>query len=40
LCGIAGYIGNPVNEKATFDLINQLMIKTEVRGEHATGFWV
>lgn len=39
MCGIAGYIGNPVNEKATFDLINQLMIKTEVRGEHATGFW-
>jgi predicted glutamine amidotransferase len=39
LCGIAGYIGNPINEKATFDLINQLMIKTEVRGEHATGFW-
>jgi predicted glutamine amidotransferase len=39
LCGIVGYIGNPLNQAATFDLINQLMIKTEPRGEHATGFW-
>jgi glucosamine--fructose-6-phosphate aminotransferase (isomerizing) len=38
LCGIVGYIGNP-NQAATFDLVNQLMIKTEPRGEHATGFW-
>lgn len=39
MCGIVGYIGNPRNQAATFDLVNQLMIKTEPRGEHATGFW-
>lgn len=39
MCGIVGYIGNPKNQAATFDLVDQLMIKTEPRGDHATGFW-
>lgn len=39
MCGIVGYIGKSKNQKATFDLVNQLMIKTEIRGDHATGFW-
>ncbi len=39
MCGILGYIGKPVDHKATFDLTNALMVKTEVRGIDATGFW-
>lgn len=39
MCGICGFIGNPKHPDVTFDLINSLMIKTERRGEHATGFW-
>jgi predicted glutamine amidotransferase len=39
VCGIFGYIGVSTNPKASFDLINQLMIKTEPRGSNATGFW-
>lgn len=39
MCGIAGFIGNPKHPKVTFDLINSLFIKTESRGEHASGFW-
>lgn len=39
MCGIAGYIGKPIDHKVTFDLMNALMVKTESRGEHASGFW-
>lgn len=39
MCGIIGFIGNSTNPEATFDLTNQLMIKTEPRGLDATGFW-
>ena len=39
MCGIVGYIGNSTDPAATFDLVNQLMIKTEPRGLDATGFW-
>ncbi len=39
MCGILGYIGKPKDHKATFDLTNALMEKTEIRGVDATGFW-
>lgn len=39
MCGIFGFIGKSRNPKVSFDLSNALMIKTEIRGDHATGFW-
>lgn len=39
MCGILGFIGKSVNPKASFELANALLVKTEVRGEHATGFY-
>jgi len=39
MCGLLGYIGKPKDHKATFDLTNALMDKTEIRGIDATGFW-
>ena len=39
ICGIFGFIGKSKNQNATWHLANALMIKTEIRGEHATGFW-
>ncbi len=39
MCGILGFIGRSQNPKVSFELANALLIKTESRGEHATGFW-
>lgn len=39
MCGILGYIGRSTNPQVSFELANSLLIKTESRGEHATGFW-
>lgn len=39
MCGILGFIGKSANPKASFELANALLVKTEIRGEHATGFW-
>jgi len=39
LCGICGFIGKSNDPKASFDLATALMVKTETRGEHATGFY-
>lgn len=34
-----GFIGKSKNPRASYDLSNALLVKTEIRGEHATGFW-
>lgn len=39
MCGIFGFIGKSTNPKVSFDLANALFLKTEIRGEHASGFW-
>lgn len=39
ICGIFGFIGRSKDPKVTFQLANALLVKTEKRGEHATGFW-
>lgn len=39
MCGIAGFIGKSKDPRVSFDLMNALMVKTEIRGDHATGFW-
>lgn len=39
MCGICGFIGKSNDRKASFELATALMIKTETRGEHATGFY-
>ena len=39
MCGILGFIGKSQNPRVSFELANSLLIKTEKRGEHATGFW-
>jgi Glutamine amidotransferase domain len=39
MCGIFGFIGKSTNPKVSFDLANSLFVKTEIRGEHASGFW-
>lgn len=39
MCGIIGFIGKSKNPRVSFDLMNALMVKTEIRGDHATGFW-
>lgn len=39
MCGIFGFIGKSKNDQVTYELVTQLMKKTETRGEHATGFW-
>lgn len=39
MCGILGFIGKSRNPRVSFDLANALFLKTEHRGEHATGFW-
>lgn len=39
MCGIVGAIGVSTNPQVTFDLLTALLLKTEVRGDDATGFW-
>jgi hypothetical protein len=39
MCGIVGFIGHSKQPTITFDLINSLLVVTEIRGDHATGFW-
>lgn len=39
MCGIIGYIGRSKNPNLTYELTNQLLLKTESRGTDATGFW-
>jgi predicted glutamine amidotransferase len=39
LCGIAGFVGKSTDPRVSFDLANALFLKTETRGEHASGFW-
>lgn len=39
MCGILGFIGRSRNPRVSFEMANALLLKTETRGEHATGFW-
>ena len=39
MCGIVAFIGKSKNPQASYDLITSLMIKTEIRGDDASGFW-
>lgn len=39
MCGIFGFIGKSKNPELSFSIADALMVKTEIRGEHATGFW-
>lgn len=39
MCGILGFIGKSVNPRVSYELAHALLVKTEKRGEHATGFW-
>lgn len=39
MCGIIGFIGKSLNPEVSFKLANALLIKTQPRGDHATGFW-
>lgn len=39
MCGIIGFIGHSKDPEATWELANALLIKTEVRGSDATGFY-
>lgn len=39
MCGIAGYIGESTNPELSFQLINKLFEKLEIRGKDASGFW-
>lgn len=39
MCGVFGVIGEAKHPKATYRLLTQLMVKTEPRGDKATGFW-
>ena len=39
MCGIFGFIGASKNPKVTYDLLNKLFIRTEIRGTDASGFY-
>src|SRR4051812_14608371 len=39
MCGILGFIGKSKDTEASWSIANALMLKTEVRGSDATGFW-
>ena len=39
MCGIAGFIGQSTNPKATFALSTSILTELKSRGEDATGFW-
>lgn len=39
MCGIVGYIGEPKDQRACYDLTTSLLVKTEVRGDDAAGYW-
>lgn len=39
LCGIFGFIGKSKHPKVTYDLLQSLFLKTEIRGTDATGFY-
>lgn len=39
MCGIFGYIGQPLHPKANYALLTNLALKTEHRGKEATGIW-
>jgi len=39
MCGIFGFIGRSKNPKITYDLVQNLFLKTEIRGTDATGFY-
>ncbi len=39
MCGIFGAIGRSKDPKVTYDLLNSLYLKTEIRGTDATGFY-
>ena len=39
MCGIVAYIGRPTDRQVAYDLTTSLLIKTEIRGDDAAGFW-
>lgn len=39
MCGIVGFIGFPKNPAASFDLTTSLLVKTQTRGDDASGYW-
>ena len=39
MCGIVGFIGDALDRQACFDLTTSLLVKTELRGDDASGYW-
>jgi len=39
MCGIVGFIGKPTDNQACFDLTTSLLVRTELRGDDASGYW-
>ena len=39
MCGILGVIGESLDPHFSFEILTQLFIKTESRGEDASGMW-
>ncbi len=39
MCGIFGFIGQPIHPKANYALLTNLGLETEHRGKEATGIW-
>jgi len=39
MCGIVGFIGEPLDSRLAFELSTNLLARTEIRGDDASGYW-